>query len=488
MRVLFYYRGGEHIGLESLISYLKSKGHEIELAFDPGLGDNGYLDIPLLNKFCNDQLIIEKAIRFRPDLIAFSSITNLYSTITKLARKFKEVLDVPIIIGGIHHTSLPEEVIVEDCYDMLCIGEGEMALEELLQRLKEKRSYTDIENLWVKDGSGKIHKNPKRPLIKPLDFLPPPDKTLFNKYGVLTSRIMVMTSRGCPFSCTFCVNSFRNNLYESENYLRQRSVPNVIDELIRLKNTYRPKAFRFEDDVFAFNVKWLREFKEAYRQHINLPFHCYVTPTTAKDPVLKELQESGCSSVSMGVQSGSVEIRKKILNRKHSDESIIAAAQRIKNHKIKLISEFIFGFPEETPADMWKSLELNDQLSAYNTASFIFYPYPQTDLAKYCLEKGYLSDDNYKLIKQGHGSYHTTCLLNHDHISEVYKFNSILPIYNKTPKLLKPLLRKILTLKYSVLHKFIYLFSIPMIDFDEFIMRIKDMPQMIIKTRRALKN
>ena len=487
MRVLFYYRGGEHIGLESLISYLKSKGHEVELIFDPGLGDNGFLDIPILNKFCNDQLVIEKAIRFRPDLIAFCSITNLYSAITKIAKKFKEVFDVPIIIGGIHPTSLPEEVIKEDCYDMLCVGEGEEALEELLQRLKEKSSYADIKNLWVKDGSGKIHRNPKRLLIKSLDTLPPPDKTLFHKYGVLTSRLMVMTARGCPFTCTYCVNSFRNELYSSEKYLRQRSVPNVMEELIHLKNTYNPKGFRFEDDVFAYNVKWLREFKEVYRQHINLPFHCYVTPSTAKDSVLKELKEAGCSSVSMGIQSGSVEIRKKLLNRNHSDESIILAAQRIKKYKIKLNTEFIFGFPEETPADMFKSLELNDQLSAHSTSSFIFYPYPQTYLAKYCLEKGYLSDDNYKLIKQGYGSYHTTCLLNHDYINEVYKFKSILPVYNKIPKLLKPLFRKILTLEYGFLHKFIYSISIPLHDFDEFITRVKGIPKMIIKTRNALR-
>ena len=321
MKVLFYYRGSEHIGVESIMAYLKSKGHLVELIYEPALGDNGYIDIPSLNKFFyNDKLVIDKAVRFQPDLIAFSAITNLYMAIKKLARQFKKVLpDVPIICGGIHPTSLPDETIKQDCFDMICLGEGEGAMEDLLQRMREKRPYTDVKNLWVKDATGYVHKNDKRPVIRPLESLPRPDKSLFAKYGALTSRIMIMTTRGCPFACTFCVNSFRNAAYSGEVYLRQRTVPNIIEDLIDIKKTYKPKKFRFEDDVFAFNQKWLDEFKVEYRKHINLPFHCYVTPSTAKDEVLKGLKDAGCESVSMGVQSGSEKIRTMMLHRKHTD-------------------------------------------------------------------------------------------------------------------------------------------------------------------------
>ena len=98
--------------------------------------------------------------------------------------------------------------------------------------------------------------------------------------------------------------------------------------------------------MFGFNVKWLTEFRDAYRKHINLPFHCCVTPSTAKDNVVKLLSEAGCAKVTMGVQSGSEHIRTKLLNRKHRDKDIIAAAQRLKKYGIKLIAEYIFGFPE----------------------------------------------------------------------------------------------------------------------------------------------
>jgi radical SAM superfamily enzyme YgiQ (UPF0313 family) len=490
MRVLFYYRGSEHIGVQSIMAYLKSKGHLVELIYEPALGDNGYIDIPFLNKFFyNEKLIVDKAVRFRPDLIAFSIITNLYIPIKNIAKKFKQVLpDVPIICGGIHPTSLPEKTIKQDCFDMVCLGEGEGAMEDLLQRMREKRSYNDVKNLWVKDASGHIHKNDKRPLIRPLEGLPAPDKSLFAKYGVLTSRIMIMTTRGCPFACTFCVNSFRNAAYAGEVYLRQRSVKHVIDDLKKLVKTYNPKYIKFEDDVFAFNQRWLNEFKVAYRKHINIPFRCTITPSTAKDEILKSLKEAGCELVSMGIQSGNEKIRRKLLHRKHTDELIIAAAQRIKKHGIKLQADFIFGFPEETPEDMWSSYELNEKLDPYNTSSYIFYPYPKTALADYSVKHGFLTKEDFDKIKEGYGSYHTSCWLNLPFRDEVYKFNSLLPVCTVTPKFLKPLLKKILKLKYGLIHKILYMFSVPLIDYKEFIARIKDMPNMIYKTRKALKN
>ncbi|KKS16424.1 MAG: Radical SAM domain protein, partial [Parcubacteria group bacterium GW2011_GWB1_41_6] len=476
----------EHIGVEHLSSYLKSKGHQVDLIFDPGLGNNFFLNLPFLNKFISDELLVKRARKFNPDIIAFSCITNSYSVIKKVAKKLKKALNVPIIIGGIHPTSVPEDVIKEDCFDILCVGEGEEAFAELLEGMEKKQDIGAIKNLWVKDKNGEIHKNELRPLLKDLDKMPFADKSIFYQYGVINSRIMVMTGRGCPFQCTFCVNSFKKGLYPGQSYLRRRSVDNVIEELIALKNKYKPKAFRFEDDTFTYDLNWLKEFRPKYLKSINLPFHCYVTPSTAADGILEEIKLAGCQSVSMGVQSGDQQIRTKILKRHHTDEDIIAAAERIKKYKLKLISEFIFGFPTETPKEMWKSLELNGKLKAYNTASFIFYPFPKTELAEYCLKNGYLSEEKYELIKQGYGSYHLTCLLEHPYEDDVYKFNSILPVYNKAPKILKPFLRKILKMKYGIIHKFIYLFSIPLIDFDEFLIRIIDMPKMIIKTRKIL--
>ena len=344
-----------------------------------------------------------------------------------------------------------------------------------------------MKNLWVRDKSGKIHKNPKRKIIKSLDDLPTGDKSLFEKYGALTTQLNIMTTRGCPYECTFCVNSFRNSLYSGEVYLRQRSAKNVIAGITELQKMYKFKSVRFHDDVFAFNVKWLREFKEEYVKHVNLPFHCYVTPSTAKEEIIRLLAEAGCTKISIGVQSGSEAIRTKLLNRKHTDDDIVEACHRIRKHGMKISAEFIFGFPEETPEDMWKSLDLSDRLNANYSPSFVFYPYPKTELAEYCLEKGYLNEKNYELVKKGYGSYHTTGWLDLPYMDDVYKFAKVLPIYTVCPKFLRPLLRKIIKMKYGFIHKFLAVLAIPAIDPQEFVKRVKEMPKMFFATRKALR-
>ena len=99
-----------------------------------------------------------------------------------------------------------------------------------------------------------------------------------------------------------------------------------------------------------------------------------------------------------------------------------------------------------------------------------------------------MTKENYDKVKDGYGSYHTSCWLDLPYKDEVYKFNALLPVWNVTPKFLKPVLKKILKMKYNWIHKFIYTVTFPLIDFDEFIIRVKEMPHMIMQTRRALKN
>ena len=98
-----------------------------------------------------------------------------------------------------------------------------------------------------------------------------------------------------------------------------------------------------------------------------------------------------------------------------------------------------------------------------------------------------MTEENYKQVKQGYGSYHTTGWLTLPYIEDVYKFAKVLPVYTVTPKFLRPLLRKILKLKYGFIHKFLAVISIPMIDPQEFWLRLKEFPRVFFATRRALR-
>jgi anaerobic magnesium-protoporphyrin IX monomethyl ester cyclase len=267
VRILFFYRGAESFGIEYLSAVLTQAGHHTELIYDPGLDNNFYVSSSLLKRLNVPKKLVRKAKDFSPDLVAFSSITNLYPYVKDMARALKAELKVPTVIGGIHPTVLPELVLQEDCFDIVCRGEGEYALLELANRLERGEDIADIENLWVKDSQGVIRENEQRPLIQDLDALPFPDKALFYRNGAFWRNVSIMTGRGCPYHCTFCVNSFYHQMNTRRGgMVRRRSVDNVIQELTLYKQKYRPQTVNFQDDTFSVEIDWLEELRTNMRR------------------------------------------------------------------------------------------------------------------------------------------------------------------------------------------------------------------------------
>lgn len=487
MRILFYCCGSENLGVEALSAYLKQAGHEVGLLFDPQPGNNFYFNIPVLNKCVSKETLLRKAQRFNPELIAVSFLTNQLVAVRSFMQYLKKHLNVPVIAGGIHATALPEELIKENWVDMLCVGEGEGAMEELAGKMSHKDDISHIANLWVKEKDGTVVKNPVRPLIQNLDTLPIPDKSLFAHYGVISGRLMVMTSRGCPYSCSYCINSYRDKIYENQNYLRRKSVSDTLEELRYYKKLYNPAFIQFYDDVFSYDISWLRAFNERYTKEIALPYECYITPSTAGEETVSLLKDSGCVSVIMGVQSGSEDVRKKYLNRNYSNEKVIEAAQRIRKHGLKLITEYIFGLPDDDYNTMISSYELNDKLNARYAGSFIFYPFARTELTEYCLSKGYLSAENTKKAHEGLSSmHHFNSLIKSPDKELVYKFYALLPLYNKANRFFKKRLLKQLNKKWGLRHKIINAFSVPLIDVSYVLNKVLRIPHIIFKTKNFL--
>jgi hypothetical protein len=125
VRVLFYYRGIENLGIGYLMSMLKAHGHEIDLIFDPGLDDNLFLKAPHLAWLNRHQALLERAVAFGPDLIAIGSPTNIWPFASKMAEKLKQKIGVPILVGGHHAQALPDYVLANPNVDMVCIERRE---------------------------------------------------------------------------------------------------------------------------------------------------------------------------------------------------------------------------------------------------------------------------------------------------------------------------------------------------------------------------
>ncbi len=462
MKILFYHRGAESLGIQYLAAVLKTAGHKVELVFEPGFEDTLYFRLKFLKSLNRRQRLLKLAKNFSPDLIAFSCLTNLYPFIKTVASLLKKEMNVPIIVGGPHATTLPEYLLKNKDIDMVCLGEGEEALLELANKMEAGQNIFNTKNIWFK-CKGKIIKNELRPRIPDLDLLPFPEKDLFYNWGVFKDYLFLITSRGCSFDCSYCYNSFYESICPDHLRVRRRSGANIIKELQLYQEKYKAKHFIFMDDDFLTDKNWILEFLENYREQIQTPFSCLAHPKAGKREINTPKKKSGCENISMGVDSGSDELRRKILNRPMNEKEILASAEIIQNMGIKLRTSAIFALPEETPEDMWKTVELTEKINPHEVATYTLYPFPQTRIQELAIEKGLLSEESLQEIREGEGSYHRISLLEHPHKKLAYALAKALPLYNKTPSFLKPLVKKIMKERHLKFSFFLYNILTPLL-------------------------
>jgi len=445
MKVLFFFRNAEWLGIEYLSSALQAAGHQTDLVFDPGSGDVE-MKVGLLNTTGRFQQKVKSKIQeFQPDLVAFSVLTNLYPWVCQTAKLVKGIVPrVSIIAGGLHPTMFPEVVLQNPDIDFICQGEGEDALVELVEALERGETEFPIDNIWYKKED-RVISNPLRPLRHDLDELPFPDKDMFYKHGCFRDRLYIMTGRGCPYQCAYCFNHTYKKLYAGKGkYIRQRSVANCIAEIKHYQKRYRVRELFFYDDTFTLDPNWVEEFTTVYRKEIALPYAVNVRANTVTPAVVKMLKESGCFYVVMGVESGNEHVRNDILKRGLSNEVMRQAATVIHDAGLKLCTLNIVGVPTETEEQMWETVEFNHSLKPDGgSMASTFYPFPKTDLYFFAREKGLLSDAACQLVDNGTGGYRESTILAHPAKKTIDRVVVFEPIMVRMPKIVHPLFKRL---------------------------------------------
>jgi len=281
-------------------------------------------------------LLIDALRDFRPDLIGFSLSSLTIKPAVEVTARLKAALGVPIVWGGSGPTLEPEKCI--EHADVVCIGEGEQVIVDLAARVDAGAPLHDVPGVWAKRPDGTVVRNPGRPLME-LEDLAIPDFALERTLHInddqlranlyppnLGNQYIIMTTRGCPFSCSFCIESVYQDMFGKKNHLRRRSVDVVIRELVEARARLNFKSVMFYDDVFTTHPRWLKEFAARYKAEVGLPFWCYTYPTTTKKDEIEMLRDAGCVSMTMGIQSGSEEVLEGF-NRPVAQEKAIEAAR-----------------------------------------------------------------------------------------------------------------------------------------------------------------
>jgi radical SAM superfamily enzyme YgiQ (UPF0313 family) len=323
-----------------------------------------------------------------PDLIGISVLSFNYPEALEIARFIKNNFDIKIIFGGVHVILTPEEVIQNKEIDIICLGEGEHVLKDILDN---SLNCKDVKGIWYKKND-KIIKNEKRKLIENLDSIPFPDFDDFNieRYFIVNHKhFPIMGSRGCPYNCTFCGNhALKKNLVGK--YVRFRSVENILDEVEqRIKQFFNRglRYFYFFDDTFILYKDFVLEFCNKYKKkglHKKVKWTANVRANLVTEEIIKAMKDAGCYEVRMGVESGNDYIRNTVYNRNMTQDHLINSFKIIKKHGLTLRLDFILGAPFETVDMMEESLELA-KLSGGDRIFFAkLYPFPGTEIKKIC--------------------------------------------------------------------------------------------------------
>lgn len=412
MRVTFVSLGWENISIEYISSYLKQRGHEVSLAYEQLLfDDKNYLCIPFLSKLLDQKTnILRQIVDTKPDIVAFSVMVFTYQIALQRAAELKKLLDVPIIFGGAHAMTCPERIIEKDPVDIVCVGEGEYAMAQLLDSMESGKMDTSIDGLWFKTKSGEIIKNQRRPPISDLDVMPFPDKELFAPYVPIRNYYLAVTNRGCPFNCTYCSVSYFTGLDKDCKHfkkIRERSVENVIEELTINLKRYNYKWVDFRNAVFSPSKSWIHEFCKKYTREINRPFRIFSHPLLIDKNTSISLRDAGCFAIQIGLESYDEHVRNDILNRMESNEQINEAVNILERCKATYSLDYILGLPYQYEPELKSAAEFFTKLKyCYRISPFMISYLPKVPLVQYAIDCGILEPEERERIEEGlHGNY-----------------------------------------------------------------------------------
>lgn len=407
-------------GLRTIAAHLKRNGHRVRMVFLPDPCGDEFA--PGRRRYAPEVLDALVPLCADSGLVGVTLMTNYFDAAREITARLRGAVPAPVIWGGVHPTIRPEECLA--LADLVCVGEGEDALLELVGRLEAGTSYRDVPNLWLRQD-GALIRNPPRPLSRDLDVYPMPDysgedhhvlhagrlqpltdallRTLLER-GTVSAYLrkvgyQTMTGRGCPHQCTYCINDTIKGLYGAAGYLRWRSTAHVMAELewVRAHMPYVGYIWISDDAFFARPLASLQDFCAAYRERIGLPFSCLASPLTLTREKMQLLVDAGLIYVQMGVQTGSPRIQELFNRKAMNNERMLEAMRVIHSFRDRLFPpsyDFILDVPYETDVDKVASLQLVARIpKPFRLQPFALVLYPGTRLHAMACADGLVRDE-----------------------------------------------------------------------------------------------
>jgi len=364
-----------HLGLAYIAGYLTSRGKNCSLI------DGKFQRMHL-------EIIKRKLELLKPKIVGVTAMTHEIAQAGRVAEIVKDVSsEVVTVVGGPHATALPVQTLIDfPAFDIAVYGEGEYTLFEIVDAIQKEKSLENIKGIAYRTAIG-LHQNPAREPIKDLDALPFPAWDLLPR-----SRIYpIITSRGCPFRCKFCMRVLGNKV-------RQRSPENVIDELSYLIAEYHPEFIHFMDETFTVNKNYTKRLLDLMienRLHRRVKWDAQTRADLVDYDILSKMKAVGCEWIGLGIESGNEEILKRSGKRLKLDQ-VMTAVKMAKKVGLKTDGFFIFGHPFETPRTVMDTINFATKLNTTQVTFGTMVPYPGTEI----YEMARKEEGGYKLLSQ----------------------------------------------------------------------------------------
>jgi anaerobic magnesium-protoporphyrin IX monomethyl ester cyclase len=286
---------------------------------------------------------------------------------------------IPVVVSGSDATDHPELYLRRGAAAVI-LGEGEITLADLADRLLSQSPIEDVPGIAYLDALCGVRRTSARPFIKSLDDLPFPAWDLvdvdryreiwYGRHGYYSMNMA--TTRGCPYHCNWCAKPIYGQRYAT------RSPKKVVEEIAWLKQHFAPDHLWMVDDVFGLKPGWVEEFAALVNeQQVRVPFRCLMRADQVTPPVAKALESAGCRMLWMGAESGSQKVLDAMEKGLRVDD-IKSANRLLKSHGIDVGVFLQFGYPGETWSDIEATLQLAREIEPADIGVSVSYPLPGT--------------------------------------------------------------------------------------------------------------